>query len=664
MNEKTEPPDHLKESKIKTLGPVINLEEHVKSDWWKKIFNSIYLKTDGDVVEDRLITEKEIDIFSKVLDFSQDDKILDLCCGQGRHSLELSRRGFKIVEGLDRSRYLIRKAKEAAKKEKLLIKFREGDARKLPYPADSFEVVMIPGNSFGYFETINDDLMVLKEIFRILKPGGRLLIDIADGEYLHKNFQSRSWEWIDKKYFVCRERSLAKDMQRIISREIVSHADKGIIADQFYSERLYTKDSIKKILSEAGFSKINFPIFFTPDSKRNLDLGMMEQRIIVTCAVEKEWTEIKRRNKEIRNIFVIQGDPNKNDEIKPSCVFDEDDFYTINQLKASLKEIESKGYKFSYLYNHDNLISDLMKAKDKIYYAFNLCDEGFVNDARKELHIPAILEMLNIPYTGAGPQCLAYCYDKSLTRGIAEEMRIPVPSAIFIKPEDIEFDLPFNFPVIVKPNFGDSSFGITQKCVANNHEELLTAVSEIRDKFGYDKPILVEEFLTGKDISVGIIGNPPQSYSVLPITEEDYSAVPENLPQICGYEAKWLSDSPYWNIKSIPANLSEDVKIFIIDSCLKLFERLECRDYARFDWRFDLNGNPKLLEVNPNPGWCWDGHLAKMAKYAGLNYTEMLKAILNSTEQRLNSSFNGNRKKEEVIKIISENKVKQALYEI
>ena len=663
MSEKTEPPDQFRELKIKTLGPVINLEEHVEPDWWKRIFNSIYLKTDGDVVEDKAITSHEVDIFSKILNLSTQDRILDLCCGQGRHTLEFSRRGFKC-EGLDRSRYLIRRAKESAKKEELFIKFREGDARKLPYSTDSFDAVVIPGNSFGYFETINDDIRVLKEIFRVLKPEGKLLIDIADGEYLHKNFQSRSWEWIDKKHFVCRERSLAKDMQRIISREIVSHADKGILVDQFYSERLYTKDSIKKILEEAGFSKIDFPMFLNSDSKRNQDLGMMEQRIIVTSIVKKEWSEIRRRNNEIKNVFVVQGDPNKNDEIKPSCVFDEDDFYTINQMKNSLREIESRGYKFTYLNNHDSLISDLIKAKEKIHYVFNICDEGFSNDARKELHVPAILEVLNIPYTGAGPQCLAYCYDKSLTRGIAEEMRIPVPQAIFIKPEDIEFDLPFNFPVIVKPNFGDSSFGITQKSVANNHEELLTAISEIRDKFGYDKPILVEEFLAGKDISVGIIGNPPQSYTVLPITEENYSLIPENLPKICGYEAKWIPSSPYYNIKSVPAELPEDMKVFIIDSCLKLFERLECRDYARFDWRFNSDGNPKLLEVNPNPGWCWDGHLAKMAKFAGLSYTNMLELILKSMEQRLNSPTNGNGKKEEAIKIVNvENKVEENLEE-
>jgi D-alanine-D-alanine ligase len=147
--------------------------------------------------------------------------------------------------------------------------------------------------------------------------------------------------------------------------------------------------------------------------------------------------------------------------------------------------------------------------------------------------------------------------------------------------------------------------------------------------------VLVEKFLTGKDISVGIIGNSPESYQVLPIIEEDYSLLPEDLPKICGYEAKWDPNSPYWNLRSIPANLPEETERFLVASCLKLFERLGCRDYVRFDWRLDSEGTPRLLEVNPNPGWCWDGHLAKMAKLAGISYPQMLHQILRAAEDRL-----------------------------
>ncbi len=362
---------------------------------------------------------------------------------------------------------------------------------------------------------------------------------------------------------------------------------------------------------------------------------MMQQRLIITGVVKKDWSPALRKPKAaVKKVAVLMGDPNKPDPIKPSWNFDDDDFFTIDQLKGALIELED--YHFEYLSNHDTLISDLMKMKGKYDYILNLCDEGYFNDARKELHVPAILDMLGISYSGSGPQCLAYCYDKSLVRGIAKEMSIPVPEAFFVNPEDSTFDLPFSFPALVKPNFGDSSFGITQRSVANTLEELINAISNIRTKFGYDKPVLVEEFLIGKDLSLGIIGNPPESYMVLPLIEEDYSSLPEELPRICGYEAKWLPDSPYWQIKSIAAEVSDKAEKTIVESSIRLFERLECRDYARFDWRIDSQGIPKLLEVNPNPGWCWDGHLAKMAKIAGQSYSNMLLGILQAAETRLN----------------------------
>lgn len=619
--------------KPKILGPVTDPEKYVRPDWWRNIFNSVYLKTDADVVEDINITRKEVDWFTDILNVTPEDRILDLACGQGRHTLELVRRGYQ-AEGLDRSRFLISRAKNTAKKQGISIKFREGDARKMPYPSDTFDVVLILGNSFGYFETVRDDLRILKEVYRVLKPWGRVLIDVADGEYLRSHFQPRSWEWIDKKMFVCRERSLSADQHRLISREVITDVHKGVIADQFYAERLYTVEELSRLLETAGISDVNDNGTLVPDSVRNQDLGMMERRIIMTGRVRKEWTPVKRRaSEERRKVVVVMGDPTKTDPTKPRSVFDEDDFYTIDQMKAALKSLEE--YEFIYLNDHTALINDLRKSEPKIDLVFNLCDEGFGNDPRKELHIPALLEMEKLPYTGSAPQCLAYCYDKSLVRGIAKEMNIPVPKACFIQPENFTFELPFGFPIIVKPNFGDSSFGITQRSVVQTLEELINAISEIRETFGYDKPILVEEFLTGKDLSIGIIGNPESFYQVLPIIEEDYSALPQNFPRVCGYEAKWLPDSPYWNIQSIPAELPEETEKCIHEWSMKLFDRLECRDYARLDWRLDARGNPRLLEVNPNPGWCWDGHLAKMANYGGKSYAEMLKSILQAAEQRL-----------------------------
>ncbi|MBN1183035.1 MAG: methyltransferase domain-containing protein [Bacteroidales bacterium] len=620
-------------SKQPTFGPVENLEKYLQPDWWKRIFNSMYLKTDADVVEDKKITQEEVKLFIDILDLKNDSAILDLACGQGRHLNELARNGFKNLYGLDRSHFLIQKAKTTANSEGLSVNFKEGDARKLPYQTDAFDYVMILGNSFGYFESTDDDLKILKEVFRILKPNGKFLIDVADGEYLKTNFSPRSWEWIDKKHFVCRERTLAADNERLISREVVTNTDKGVIVDQFYAERLYTPESIKTLFGRIGFKDITIHGQISPDSQRNQDLGMMERRLIVSAVVKKEWTP-KKIKKQFKNVVVLMGDPNRPDKIKPDSVFDDDDMHTINELKIALSELEN--FRFTYINNHNTLFTDLFKLKPKVDFVFNLCDEGFNNDATKELHVPAFLEMMGIPYTGSNPQCLAYCYDKSLIRGIATEMDVPVAKAIFIKPDDNLFEMNINFPVIVKPNFGDSSFGITQKSVANNIEDLNDAIVRIRDKFGYDKPVLVEEFLMGAELSVGVIGNAPENYMVLPIIEEDYSELPDDLPRICGYEAKWLPESPYFQkLKSIPAKLPAETEKAMIEWCLKLSERLECRDYCRFDWRLDRNGNPKLLEVNPNPGWCWDGHLAKMAKLNNMNYSQMLEAILVAAEQRV-----------------------------
>jgi D-alanine-D-alanine ligase len=212
-----------------------------------------------------------------------------------------------------------------------------------------------------------------------------------------------------------------------------------------------------------------------------------------------------------------------------------------------------------------------------------------------------------------------------------------VPDGFSVAPEEVTFiSLPIEFPVIVKPNYGDSSVGITVDSVCYDVRQLENAIARVRDTVGYDRPVLVERFLTGKDISVGIIGNPPDSYTTLPIIEEDYSQLPKDLPKICGYEAKWDEESIYFKkVSSIPTELPQATVEFLNASCIKLFQRLGCQDYARFDWRLDANDTPRLLEVNPNPGWCWDGHLARMAGFAGMSYADMLKEILMACDERI-----------------------------
>jgi len=155
----------------RTLGPVSDLERHLPSDWWRVLFNSVYLKTDGDVIENERNTVREVDLLVEAAGLEPNDCILDICCGQGRHCLELARRGFKNVTGLDRSRYLIRLARRRAKELDIGVSFHEGDARRVRLPAAMFHCVTILGNSFGYFEQEEDDLAVLNSALAYSAPG-------------------------------------------------------------------------------------------------------------------------------------------------------------------------------------------------------------------------------------------------------------------------------------------------------------------------------------------------------------------------------------------------------------------------------------------------------------------------------------------------------------
>jgi D-alanine-D-alanine ligase len=327
----------------------------------------------------------------------------------------------------------------------------------------------------------------------------------------------------------------------------------------------------------------------------------------------------------------VMGDPRLPDAVKLNGTFNPEDFDTVRKLKDALSELPN--YKFRYLDNHATLERDLSELRTDL--VLNLCDEGYNNDPFKELHVPALLDVLGIPYTGASPATLASCYDKGLVRAVAQGLDVPVPLETYVRPGDQGATLPSVFPALLKPNYGDSSQGITKDAVVNNEKSLLDYLERLRAEFPR-RPILVQEFLTGPEYSVSLVGNPDQGLRALALLEVDYSRLDPNLPRILGYESKWEPTSAYWTqIRYHEANLPDHVQGQLIEHSARLFERLGCREYARFDFRADAKGEIKLLEVNPNPGWCWDGKLNIMAGFQGMRYAELLAQILAAAEERL-----------------------------
>ena len=229
-------------------GRVADFEAHVRPDWWRAIFDDLYLKTDGDVFENDCNTRADVDAVIDAVALEPADRVLDLCCGQGRHSLELARRGFGDITGVDLSRYLLDLARRRARDGNLPVKFLEGDARWSGGKPGQFDCAVILGNSFGYFAGAEDDAALLRNAQRLLRPGGRLALDLVDGDWLRQNFEKKSWEWLYSRSLICRERTPSADGDRLITRELIMQVERGVVADRFFAERLYSRARIAALL--------------------------------------------------------------------------------------------------------------------------------------------------------------------------------------------------------------------------------------------------------------------------------------------------------------------------------------------------------------------------------------------------------------------------------
>ncbi|MBF0249651.1 MAG: methyltransferase domain-containing protein [Alphaproteobacteria bacterium] len=610
-------PPHQPKPRL-TLGPVADLEPHLPAEWWRELFDSMAARGDGETPDADQSTSAEVDAIIETARLDKNAAVLDLCCGQGRHALELARRGFAHVTGVDRSSYLIRMARKRAKKLSRAVAFKEGDPRAVHVAVGSQDAVCLMGNAFGYFDRDEDDLMVLKAVKMALKPGGTLVLDIVDGAWMRDHFETRSWEWIDQNQFVCRERGISADGERLISREVVTHAERGVIADQLYAERLYTRGAIAQLLETAGFRNIKF------HKPAGGEAGAATQRFLITCAAPKVARTQAPDARRPLNVAVVLGDPDLPDAVRPDGRFGPADLDAVKQLKDALGRLE--GYDFTYLDAHHTLVDDLRASGCDL--VLNLCDEGFSNDAFKTAHIPALLDVLDIPYTGSGPACLGSCFDKALVRAVALGHAIAVPLETYVRPGDRLATLPSVFPALLKPASGNASVGITRDAVVHDAPGLLAYLNHLHDILP-GRPVLVQEFLDGPEYSVALLGNPGGGLEALPVLEVDYDRLDPALPRILGYEAKWLQDTPYWSqIDYDETDLNPDVQRALIQTAMQMFEALGCRDYARFDFRADRTGVIKLLEVNPNPSWAIDGKLVMMAGFAGMSYPELLGKIL------------------------------------
>lgn len=252
----------------------------VNPDWWKSLFDEIYLLTDARSVDNSEVTQREIDVVCSLLPLQPEHAILDLCGGHGRHSLELHRRGFGDCTVLDYSDALLDHGRQMAEGNGCTVRFVQGDAAQTKLPGGSYDHVMILGNSLGYLPESSDDLRIMKEARRLLKPQGHLLLDITDGVVVRERFQPNAWHEIAKDIVVCRQRELEEDAVRV--REVVMCKERGLIRDQTYAIRTYAPKQLESLVKAAGFAEVTIHRNFSPQQQRG-DYGFMNHRLLLTA---------------------------------------------------------------------------------------------------------------------------------------------------------------------------------------------------------------------------------------------------------------------------------------------------------------------------------------------------------------------------------------------
>lgn len=315
----------------------------------------------------------------------------------------------------------------------------------------------------------------------------------------------------------------------------------------------------------------------------------------------------------------IDGDP-------PDADAEFEPHETVEALEAAVTRL---GYTPLRIGNPERLRQQLDKTQ--VDAVINIA-EG-VNARNREAYAPVLLEMAGIPYLGSDGLTLSLSLDKAWTKDLARAVQVPTPAyCVYRSPEDITaMALPAVFPLFVKPRYEGSSKGITFSSRVDTIEDLKAQVAWVCDT--YRQEALVESFISGGgEFTVAITGNdPPEALPVLQRAVERESRIGLHALDRRGYEH---ADLAY----EIEGTLSPELETMLKRHALAVFNKLECKDFARLDFRVDSDGQPWFLEINPLPTFAPDGTFAILAELMGLSYDDFLADTLLKGFQRVGIS--------------------------
>ncbi|MCX6151982.1 MAG: ATP-grasp domain-containing protein [Ignavibacteriales bacterium] len=298
-------------------------------------------------------------------------------------------------------------------------------------------------------------------------------------------------------------------------------------------------------------------------------------------------------------------------------------FDCFEQMAQGLRDVGYEAYTLNIKDNYEVFLKDYKKNKPDV--VFNLV-EIFHDRANLEMSFAGLMELMRVPYTGADPIALGTCQRKTMAKSIMHAFNIQTPNyQIITGTEDIE-EIHLKFPIIVKPAMEDASIGIEFDSVVESYESLKNKIENVL--FNMHQYALIEEYIDGRELNVAVLGD--KKLKVLPISEIDFSRMPDHLHNIVSFQAKWdpYHEAYHSTVAICPAILPKEVEEKAQELALRTFRALGCRDYARVDMRLSAKNELFVLEVNPNPDLTEDAGFMRSTKASGITFKKTLKRIV------------------------------------
>jgi D-alanine-D-alanine ligase len=269
---------------------------------------------------------------------------------------------------------------------------------------------------------------------------------------------------------------------------------------------------------------------------------------------------------------------------------------------------------------------------------FNLT-ESYAGDDTKEMNVAAYMDLLGLPYTGAGPHAHFLAQDKATAKKMFHFHEIRTPFFATAYRGNIDHAHDVKFPLIVKPQSEDGSIGIDAAAVVSGVKELMERVEYVQNEF--DSPALIEEYIEGREIYASILGSYEKT-EVLPLIELDLSKLPEGTPKIASRDVKFETESRAYKLtkSQIAEDLDEATVQKLSETALAAYRAVKLRDYGRIDMRPTPEGEVYVIEANPNP-WLSSKHeFAMAAKKSGRSYTQLIGEIVDMALERTRRTTN------------------------